>query len=613
MSSAPSNLTCEICFDYYDAEIRIPKSLSCCGKTVCRRCLEVILRDHRLQCPWCKTKISADSHTYKTNLQLLSVIQEDSKWEKCPHHEENMKLVCLQDKRKVCPYCGYTSECKDHKLVHLLELKPASDERLGELKDHLSRANKKTEQYEKVINKNWTIFQDLICDQFDKQIYELQKAKAKTLMKVNSVLSKKQVEVSNAFGPSSSLRAEVQKKISNHMNFLKAEDPVSLMEEDLTMLKSRVESLVGRGQDVVDFDEQLAKMAPLVQQRLENMFPVPDLSEVIDERIADTPGVEAELGEIEELNLQVRELWVDFCPMENRKIVLAFQFENDRGLKSIKLDAKKVKETEAVSIDLEGIDWNEWNLKALECVLALQGKTSEVFLTVRASSIAQKLEQMTRLFSVLFKKPQDITDLTAFLPPVNDIVMLVNTVLPRLSSLKKLRINSVAFDISRQNLNDLANNLLLLGPNLESLYLNLSGSNFPVKKLSFSLPKIQRFNLNVRKIAPFDDTLLSEIIENLPVSMPNVQDFHIDVSKTSVTHACVTSIREKIIHIPTSSIGFIIPADQPRRLAPEDPVAISRRLQQINAPGNARRHRLPRGDDYYFAPNGRNGNIYEYF
>jgi len=224
-----------------------------------------------------------------------------------------------------------------------------------------------------------------------------------------------------------------------------------------------------------------------------------------------------------------------------------------------------VKETEGVSIDLQSIEWNECNLKALDYALALQEKTSEVYIVLRSNPVGQKSERLARLFSVLFRKPQDIKELVAYLPYDDDIVMLLNALMPQLSSLKKFRINSVAFGISRQCLNDFAENLLLLAPNLEDFHLSLSDSNFPIstfKNLSFSMPKVEKFDLNVRNIAEFDDKLLTEIVANLPVSMPNVQNFNIDVSQTKVTHVCVKALMEKNAHIPTFSLTSDNPPEQ---------------------------------------------------
>jgi len=547
---------------------------------MCRKCLEKSLRNVESKCPWCRLIFNRNSSVYKTNFQLLDFVQEDSQWEKCPHHHhEKMKLVCRQDKRKICPYCAIESECKNHDLTDLLQLKPTSDARLNDLKDHFSQAKKTMEAYDKVISQNRAMFQDLVCENFDKQTYELQKAKAKILMKFNSTLSNEQVEVNNAFGENSCLRRDFQAKINDHTNFLKAKDPFSVMGEDLSMLKNRMRSFTSRGQEVLKSEQQLSEIVPLVQNGLDHIFSglnQEDFQEVIDEGIVDIPVIQRELKDIEELSLQVDGLHVKFSK-KNEKNLVFFPDKGWESAENIKLDYGKVKKSEGIQINLQAIEWNECNLRALELVLSVQAKTSEVHFVRMEDPLVQKMEMMSRVFSILFKKPQDINELTIFLPANNDFVMFINAVLPQLSSVKKLKVSSVARRISQENLDDFAQNLLLLAPNLEDLPLDLSGSSFPVLSLPFTMPKVKKVSLNVCGIPDFDDILFSKIAHNPSLSIPQIEALEIDVSGTSVTLSCIQAMKEKIrrIRVPARLV-----LNKSQETVESSPVA-QRRLRTI--------------------------------
>lgn len=377
-----------------------------------------------------------------------------------------MKLFCPQDKKKLCSDCGRKSECKNHDLTDLIDMEKTSNERVRELKDHLSLTKEKKEQYEEVISQNRTIFEDMICDSFDKQIHELQKAKAKALMKVYSVLSHKQVEVNDAFGENSSLRAEVQKKIKNHMNFLKAENPLSVIEEDLSLLKKRAESLIG--QDVADFEQQLSRIAPLIKERLDKAFSgrkQEDLPIILDQEIIGNSVMDNRSEDIEKLSLQVCGAPVDIYECEKKPTVF---WRTPCGTsESVELDYQQVKKIDGIEIKLEAFEWDESKLKALELVLSAQAKTSRVNIYPEENEFKENLERYSHLFAILFKKPEEINELAIYFPSDPNLVMLMNAVLPQLSSLKRLNIISIDDPISLQNLNDLLENIALLAPHLE--------------------------------------------------------------------------------------------------------------------------------------------------
>ena len=178
-----------------------------------------------------------------------------------------MKLVCLKDRRKLCAYCGLSSECKNHDLVNLIHFKSLSDEGVKELQNTLECVKERVQKCDEIFSKNREAFEEIVNADFDKQIFELRKAKVKTLIKLNSAFNEKRNSMAKDFGDQTSLRDELQAKIYDHLNFFKAKDPIQVIQEDLSKLKSRVSSLMGGEQELNNLEQHLSKMAPLFRQK----------------------------------------------------------------------------------------------------------------------------------------------------------------------------------------------------------------------------------------------------------------------------------------------------------------------------------------------------------
>jgi len=556
MSLSNSHLSCEICWEHYDLEKRLPKILSCCGKSICKRCLTAITRnniDPVHKCPWCKLRINTN---VKSNVQLLSVLEEETKWEKCPHHDENMKLICMNDKRKLCPYCGIASDCKNHELVHLTSLKPTLDQRLEDLKGDLGRVDSRVDKYDKMLGDHRSEFQKMICESFEKQIYELEQTRAKALMKFNFALNMKRNAV---VGGDPSLRTEVQAKIYNHMNFFKAEDPLNVINEDLSGLKTRVDSMVG-AQDVEHFEQQLSKMGPLLQQQLEDAFAKPkqdlDLDGLInglqggskywwEEEVSSFDDQEVE-GEVELKNCG---LFFDVDEtLPKSKIVRCKQ-----GNGTSTLSLEQIKQTQGIMIDSKKIDWNESQLKALESVVSHVPKISEVIFADDLASKSQKLETISNLFSILFKKPKDTEIIWIQMQAKNDFMTFFNMALTEIPLIKQFRINSFDPAISPNNFENFIDQLVRQAPNLQTLFLNFSGTNFSasvLKKIMVApMSKLERFELDFSKIEYFNDEMLSLLTNNIQAKMPKLRNLRLNVFQTKVSTSFILGLKNQLRNI----------------------------------------------------------------
>ncbi len=559
-----SNITCEICFDSFDLETRLPKLLNCCGKSLCRMCLQKNLQTGKMRCPWSKHNMSSDINSYKTNLQLLNIIEEEIKWERCPDHvDEKLKYFCTEDRSKKCGHCLFTTNCKYHKLIPLLDLKADSDKRLRILQGHLKNVDNQTKKYNKLIIQNKPVLQEMVEKSFEEQIFQLKKARVKTMIELTSAFNKKQNEISNQYGETSSLRAELQAKVYDHMNILKAKDPMGAIQEDLTLLNNRVDSLIGGGQDFLNFEQQLSKVTGLFQQNKVN----PGFNELIGhlkagfgaEMRQEMPVKNANKGE-EEIEIKGKKMSLEISGNKQLSIMGNLQ---DR---MIVLEVESIRGAREISIDARSLEFNEINLKAIGSVLEKINLITKVSFT-SGCNFEVKLDKISELFSMVFRNPREVTSLSMNLPKNDDILLLFNILLPQLSSLKELIVAFPPNEVCAKICENFAEGLCSIAGSLEHLNLNLSQTSFPVasfKGIFISMPYLTKFSLNVSKISCLNDQILTDTTQNLQSLMPKLSELSFDVSGTSCTVNDLPALR----YIPKVSIFSDVPVKiEPPKIA----------------------------------------------
>jgi len=526
-----------------------------------------------MKCPWSKHAISSDINTYKTNLQLLNIIEEETKWERCPQHvDEKLKFLCMEDKSKKCGHCIYATDCKYHKLIPLLDLKADSDKRLKILQGHLTNVDNQTEKYNKLISHNKPVFQEMVEKSFEEQIFQLKKARVKTMIELTSAFNQKQSEVSNQYGQNSSLRAELQAKVYNHMNILKAKDPVGTIQEDLAMLKTRVDSLIGGGQDLVNFEQYLSKTTGFFQQKKVN----PSFDELIGQLKAGfAPGIRPETavrcldsvgGEIE---VQGKKMSLEICGDKQLSIMGTFQE------KTITLDLGKVREAKEVSIDTRNLEFHEINLKVIGSVLEKVNQITKVSFT-SGCNFEVKLNKISELFSMVFRKPREVTSISMNLPRNDDVLMLFNILLPQLSSLKELIVAFPPNQVCAKICESFTESFALVAGRLEHLNLNLSQTKFPVasfKEIFVSMPHLKNFTLNASKLVGLNDQILMDATQNMQYLMPKLSELSFDVSGTS----CTVNNLPGLKYIPKVSIFSDTP---PVKIEPPKTIQRSANIQR---------------------------------
>ena len=136
MAEGGDDLTnCPVCFDEYtETGDHIPKILPC-SHTLCEKCLEVLIRNNKIDCPECRVKHEATSRTrtFPQNKYIVTHLQKkqtteakahkiisDGSCEMCPDHGREKILFCKDTrcKKSVCPIC-FARHHRNHQFIDL--------------------------------------------------------------------------------------------------------------------------------------------------------------------------------------------------------------------------------------------------------------------------------------------------------------------------------------------------------------------------------------------------------------------------------------------------------------------------------------------------------------
>jgi len=554
-SSIPS---CEICFVTYDLEARIPRTMHCCGKALCRKCLDKMMRDHQnVKCPWCKCVHEAGVK-FKTNFPLLEVIQENLKWEICAEHGEAIKLFCPQDKRKVCAYCqtlGAKTQCRDHDLVSLASLKPEVDKGREKFQNDLMMLDEKYHESNKKLVGNRKTMEEMICKYFDEQQHSLQASKIKMLHNFNIARDREKTKFDETFGKESSLRNELEKIILDHMNFLKNPDPKEIIDRDYSNLQNRLSYFISSNSNGLSFEQQLSQDVPKLEVSISKQsstmmkswdsfignVPKEILEEVPSdfENSRDDPD-----SKNDTLNFNS---YLGFTIEDSSLIIKECVDEVETELSRNNLSRISRVNFIFESLDLRSEDWERISQVFAEVM-------AEYCLTIYFESIHNdySINRLSRLFSIFFQQPEIIQGLILRLNFNDEIMQLLNLILPQLSILDCLELKIQDAEISLKHLNEFIENLHLIAPRLEDLTLDLSNMQLPLsifKGILIKMPILKSFSLNASGIPNLSAKIISPLLDDSKNLMPQLEELVLDISRTDIPVSNVEIINNHFSHI----------------------------------------------------------------
>ena len=155
MADAGDDLTnCPVCFEEYtETGDHIPRLLPC-SHSLCEKCLKILIRNNKMDCPECRVKHEATSGTRSfpqnkyivTHLLKRQSIEENEKRDKiyfvkgrfeyCPEHGREKSFFCKETgcQKSVCPIC-FARHHKNHQYIDLEVQKKKCEPLLAKIKE----------------------------------------------------------------------------------------------------------------------------------------------------------------------------------------------------------------------------------------------------------------------------------------------------------------------------------------------------------------------------------------------------------------------------------------------------------------------------------------------
>ena len=106
-------MTCPICYEDYDNEIRIALTLIC-GHTFCKKCTKKMYKQSKISCPLDKKSYYYDSMSVIVRNYTIQAIldadkakaEEQEGYKYCAkHRDQRVKLFCKKDSVLICQEC----------------------------------------------------------------------------------------------------------------------------------------------------------------------------------------------------------------------------------------------------------------------------------------------------------------------------------------------------------------------------------------------------------------------------------------------------------------------------------------------------------------------------
>ena len=236
MAEGGDDLTnCPVCFDEYtETGDHIPKILPC-SHSLCEKCLEVLIRNNKIDCPECRVKHEATSRTrtFPQNKYIVTHLQKRQRSEldshkllfggqldKCLQHNTEKSLYCKEDKCKkaVCPIC-FARHHRNHKSVDLETQRAECDPLFKEIE----------------------AFKENLVERREKMLSSRNKVEKRNADCIAAILNRKEQVLKDVNEKFSALKKEAEDVTENTLKSINAD--ISVMDEYCTALDSIKEGI----------------------------------------------------------------------------------------------------------------------------------------------------------------------------------------------------------------------------------------------------------------------------------------------------------------------------------------------------------------------------------
>jgi len=602
-------LLCPVCFSGYDQAEHTPRNLPKCDHTICSKCLTAILaKKEELKCPLDDSSFYPNqtaTKDFSINSLAIQLLQEKSQKDRCSHHQENVKLLCLSDRTKMCVDCILSDSHQGHDVKSLRQIQ--ND--ITSKKENLEQWLKTTEMNEKTIDDQLEETRKSLIDLVQTQCRKLELVianKGIELMKeINSFFEEETEKLDQHLKSSRKLKQDLAQKISKINNLLSRNGYFEIFDElnlpnpseinlkpahtqlDLIRTKSRkvAQNFNHSFDHCKTYFEQLNIHLNINPQ---NMSPSPSRIDIHSQILQESNSLvyNEKLARVEDLLQNPEKMTINFEKLEKlktAKIAIDQYLFTNEYMKSLLFLYQDIKDLDSLEILFSPQDISDGAFVKIFSILFLDnnelktikinlnnckvGDRSIAFLAQNVLSLSKfsKLQSLDLNLTNTEITDQSIKEITDFCSPLLSTLESfklslggtkitdesINKIYTNMSKCKVFAFNLSETKVSDKSIKIFAQSCLSTMKNLESLSFNLSATR--VTDQSFTeilsaLENIKEFimDLGSTKITDKSLDMLGRI---MPTSMKNLTNFELHLDSTHTTNRGLKQIFIPLPHV----------------------------------------------------------------
>jgi len=284
MDDIHQSIKCPVCLHPFDADKRIPKISPICGHTVCKDCLIQVLQMDRPRCPL--DKLIFDSafrsiEAFPTNFLGKDLLEMEGKWSRCTSHQEQNKMICLNENTLVCTNCVIFGAHKGHDVKLLSDFKDLANQKKDQLSNVYDKVSTSFAQMSSSFEEKKAKMRTSIKERFESLRSIINKQESQVLLKFEAMFAEEKTKLENMLSSkSSNLATDVKKKMEQFYDIMSNPEITKLLDEDFTELERKVNEEVSL--KTSKHTEGLSDLLNILQNSLPNEGLLKDF-DVIDD------------------------------------------------------------------------------------------------------------------------------------------------------------------------------------------------------------------------------------------------------------------------------------------------------------------------------------------
>jgi len=609
-------LYCPLCSNSYNQSDRLPRIFPTCSHTVCSSCIQNNITGQIVTCPLDGSRTSTYGkgiEAFHQNYALSQVIAASQVFDRCPVHNEKLRLVCLEDRCKVCDDCVHEGAHFGHKVRLLKKMQGDVNGKLKTLEQVLETHDKYWKEVSEVYEETRELFLEATREECANLKWLITIKELELTYEINNFFDKEKKKLEeNIIQGSSEIRNLIETKIENLHDVFQKTNFLDIVEEDLTelisifdkqILKDKMDGLQrGFKETLKAFETGLVGQVQPFIVLLE--FPSEDLLGKTEEiALVEDDGRSKKL--CCEKNRSGMELEAPHRVNKSSNIlILDEEYLKEirnmtTGLKENQISSnvsltvrslwKKFQESLAIQLDFTGVPVSDrdlfdcyllttWASKSLESFeISLQNsKVPEYSVIPLLSEILPKMENLKILNIDLSHTKITDRSITAFpsaaLPNMRNLKELainfshttvtdssIVELISYLTGLKKLSINLESTKITDKTLKVLGKAVAVM-PELESLTLNVKNTDIPEQSfceiMNILGANIKSLNVNFGSTSTGDQALSAFIAYGLPLMM-SLEDLSLSFEDSQVTYDGLSQLTHYLFarrHVTTAKL-----------------------------------------------------------